>query len=98
MSADQRVNGVDAGVQVVLDLVEVAVVVVGDLGRNVALRDPVNVLSGNIERADDRIQRGVYAIDDLTVIALMLGGVGASGQLAFDGGLRPTDWCRRPAR
>ncbi len=86
--ADQRVNGVDAGVQVVLDLVEVAVVVVGDLGRNVALGDAVDVLGRNIERADDRVQRGVYALNDFAVVALMLGGVGASGQLAFDGGLR----------
>ncbi len=96
--SDQSLYIIDAIVQVVLDLVEVAVVVVGDPGRNVALGNPVNVLSGNIERADDRVQRGVYALDYFTVVALMLGGVGASGQLALDGGLRSTHWCRRPAR
>ena len=43
-SADQAVEGVDALVEVVLDLVEVAVVGVGDLRRDVALGDPVDVL------------------------------------------------------
>ena len=85
---DQRVHGVDAGVQVVLDLVEVAVVVVGDPGWNVALGDAVDILGRNIERADDRVQRGVDAFNDLSEVALVLGGIGACGQLAFDGGLR----------
>ena len=85
---DQRVHGIDAGVQVVLDLVEVAVVVIGDPGRNVALRDPVNILGRDIERANDRVQRGVDAFDDFAEVALVLAGVGARGQLALDGGLR----------
>ena len=61
---DQGVDGVDALVQVVLDLVEVAVVVVGDLGGDVALGDPVDVLGGHVQRADDRVERVVDAVDD----------------------------------
>ena len=38
------VHGVDQHVQVVLDGVEIAVVGVGDLGRHVALADPVHVI------------------------------------------------------
>jgi len=41
-------EGVYAGVQVVLDFVEIAVVGVGDLGRNVSLRDPVYVLCRHV--------------------------------------------------
>ena len=49
---DQAVDRVDALVEVVLDLVEVAVVVVGDLRRDVALGDPVDVLGRHVQRAD----------------------------------------------
>ena len=84
---DQRVDGVDAGVEVVLDGVEVAVVVVGDLGRDVALGDLVDIVGGDVQRPDDRVERVVHALDDLAVVALMLGGVGAGGKTSFHGGL-----------
>ena len=48
---DQSIDGVDAGVQVVLDGVEVAVVGVGDLGGNVAPADPVHVVGGYVQVA-----------------------------------------------
>ena len=95
---DQRVDGVDAAVEVVLDLVEVAVVGVGDLGRDVALGDPVDVVGGHVQRADDGVEGLVDALDDLAEVALVLGGVGAGGELAFDGGLRRACRRRRPAR
>ena len=69
-------------VQVVLDGVEIAVVGVGDLRRNIALRDHVHIARGHVQRPDHRVQRFVHALDDLPVIALMLAGVGAGGQLA----------------
>ena len=84
---DERIDSVDAGVQVALDLVEVAVVVVGDPGRNVALRNPVDILGGDIQRAYDRVERGVDAFDDFAEVALMFGGVGARSQLALHGRL-----------
>ena len=67
--------------------VEVAVVGVGDLGRDGALGDLVDVVGGHIQRPDDRIERVVDALDDLAEVALMLGGVGAGGELALHGGL-----------
>ena len=73
---------IDAGVQVVLDGVEVALVVVRDLGRNHSFGDLVDVFGGDIQRSDNRIQRGIDALDDLAIIALMVADVGASGQLA----------------
>ena len=79
---DQRIDGVDAGVEVVLDGVEVAVVGVGDLGGNVAPADAIHVIGGHIQRADDRVQRVVYALHDLAIVALVLAGVGAGGQFA----------------
>ena len=61
----QRVDRVDALVQVVLDLVEVAVVIVGDLRRYVALGNPVHILGGHVQRSDDRVQGLVDAFHDL---------------------------------
>ncbi len=52
----QGVKRVDALVEVVLDLVEVAFVVVGDLLGDVALADPVDVLGGDVQRADHGIE------------------------------------------
>jgi hypothetical protein len=53
----QLADGVDADVQVVLDRVEIARVDVGDLGRNVALRDAVHVFGGHVQGLDDVVQR-----------------------------------------
>ena len=77
----QRVDRVDAGVEVVLQNVEVAVVGVGDLGRNIAPADPVHIVGGHVQWADDRVQRVVHALHDLAEVALMLGSVSAGGQL-----------------
>ena len=82
----QRVDGVDAGVEVVLDFVEIALVGVGDLGRDVALRDAIHVFGRNVQGPDHGVEGLVDTLDDLAVVALMLGGVGAGGQLAFDRG------------
>ena len=84
----QRIHGVDAGVEVVLDFVEVAVVAVGDPGRNVALGDPVHILGRHVQWPDHRIQSGIDAFDDLAVVALVLAGIGARAQLAFHRGFR----------
>ena len=83
----QRIDVVDGIVQVELDLVEIAVVGIGDLGGDVSLADPVYILCGHVQGADDGIQRFVDACYDLLEIPLMFGGIGAGGQLAFDGGL-----------
>ena len=95
---DQRIHGVDAGVEVVLDGVEVAVVAVGDLGRDRALGDLVDIIGGDVQRPDDRVERVVHALDDLAEVALVLGGVGAGGELALHGGAREHVRRRRPAR
>ena len=65
----QAVQGADAEVQVVLDLVEVALVGLGDQRRDVALRDPVDVARGHVERVDDGIQHLVDADEDPALIA-----------------------------
>jgi hypothetical protein len=85
---DQRIDRVDAGVEVVLDGVEVTAVAVGDLRRDVALGDAVDVVGGDVERVDHGVQRVVDALDDLAEVALVPGGVGALGEVAVDGGLR----------
>ncbi len=81
----KRVHRVDAGVEVVLEDVEIAVVVVGDLGRDVALGDLIDVVGGHVQRPNHRIERLVDALDDLAEVALMLGGIGAGGELALHG-------------
>ncbi len=80
---NQGVHRFDALVQVVLDGVEVAIVVIGDFRRNVALADLVHIVGRDIQRPDHGIERGVHAFDDLAEISTVLAGVGTGGQLAF---------------
>ena len=79
----QRIDRVDGLVQVVFERVEVAVVGVGDLGWDVALRDSIHVTSGHVERADDGIERVVNPGHNLLEVALVFAGIGAGFQLAF---------------
>ncbi len=82
----------DADIQVVFDLVEIAVVRVGNRRRNIALRNPVNVLGRHVQRADYRVERLVDAFDDLAEVALMLRRVGTGRQFSFHG--RLCEHCR----
>ena len=84
---DQSVDGVDGLVQVVLERVEVAVVAVGDLWRDVAFRDAVHIACGHIQRADHGVQRVVHALHDPLEVALVLGRIGAGFELAVHRGL-----------
>ena len=59
-------------VQVVLDVVEVAVVLLGDLLRDVPLADPVDVVGGHVQGADQGVQHLVDAVDQELVITLRL--------------------------
>ena len=83
----QAAHGIDAVVQVVLDFVEIAVVGVGDLRRDVALADPVHIFGRDIDRADKRIAQIVDAADQLSPAAREFGGIAACRQLAFHRGL-----------
>ena len=78
----QRIDRVNAGVEVVLERIEVAVVCVGDLRRDVALGDAVDVTGGHVQRPDHRVQRLVDAGHDGLKVALMLGCVGTGLQFA----------------
>ncbi len=83
----QVVHHLDHVVEVGLDDVEVAVVVVGDDRRDVALRDAIDVIRGDVERPDHRVERVVDALDDLLRKSpWCLAGIGAGGQFAVDGG------------
>ena len=84
---DEGIDGDDADIEVVLDLVEVAAILVGDGRGDVALGDAFHVFPGHVERADDGIQRGVHAFDDLTVRALEGVCVTACSESPFHGGL-----------
>ena len=79
--------GIDALVQVNLDGIEIAVVSSGDLFGDIALGDAVYIASREIQRSNHRIQSFVNALHDFAVVALMLTGVGACLELAFDCGL-----------
>ena len=50
---DQCIDIVDRVVEIVFDLIEVAIVVVGDLRRDVPLGDPVDILSCYVQGSDD---------------------------------------------
>ena len=47
----------------------------------------IDVVGGHVQRPDDGVERVVDALDDLAEVALMLGGIGAGGELALHGGL-----------
>ena len=68
---NEAVDCNDTLVEIILDLVEVTVVRVRDLGRNISLRDPVNILGSYIERSDYSIKGSVNPFNDLPEISLM---------------------------
>ena len=76
---NQSVDVVDTIVEVELDFVEVTVVSIGDLWRDIALADAVDIFSGHIERADHRIETIVDSDDDLLEVPLMFGSISAGG-------------------
>ena len=80
---NHRLHRVDAHVEIILDLIKIAVIAIGDLGRDVALGYPVNVLRGYVQRPDHRIQRVVKPFDNLTEITAVLGNVGSDIQFAL---------------
>ncbi len=71
----QRVDGINTGIQIVLDGVEITIVGIGNRGRNIALGNAVNVIGRHIERANNRIQRRVHALDNLAVFTLIARGI-----------------------
>ena len=81
------VHGRDQRVQVVLDRVEIAVVGVGDLRRNVALADPIHVIGRDVERRDHGVEDRVHAAHDLGIRALELVVLAALGELPRFGGV-----------
>ena len=62
---DEKADSVDTAVQVVLDLVEVPTVLIGDLGGNLPLADPVHVLGRHVQGADHGVQDPVEAFGNL---------------------------------
>ena len=81
---NQAVDRVDAVIEVILDGVEIAVVVVGDLRGNIARGNAIDVVGGHVQRSDDGVQRVVHALNDLAVVALMLVRVGTGRKLSLD--------------
>ena len=77
-------DGIDSGVEVVLEGVEVTVVSVGNLGWNIAFGDAIDVIGGHVERINYRIQGVIDTLDDLTEVALMFAGIRAGRQLAVN--------------
>ena len=63
------VHGIDTGVEVILDFVEVTFVLVGDFRWHVPLADPVHIFSGNVQRLDDVGDRVIDAGDQLVPTA-----------------------------
>ena len=76
-----------AGVQIVLNHVKVAIVAVGDLGRNVALGDPINIVGCHVERPNNGVKGVIDAFDDPAIVALVFRSVRSSCQFAIDSSL-----------
>ncbi len=80
---DQGVHRIDRLVQVVLDRVEIAVVGIDDLRRDVALRDPIHVVRSHVERPDHRVQHVVHDLKDLGVLVRCRMQIGPGIQFPF---------------
>jgi hypothetical protein len=84
----QRIDRCKAGVEMSFDRVEVPVVGVGNLGRNITLADAVDIIRRHVQRTDHRIQSLVDAFDDLAEVALVLTGICTCRELALNRCLR----------
>ncbi len=86
-AVNQAVQRHDQGVQVVLDLVEVALVVVGDLFGDVALAHAIDILGHQVERRGKGVDQIVDALKHHFVLAVKLLNSGSFVKLAVCGSL-----------
>lgn len=63
--SQQSVHHIDAGVEIHLDCVEVAVVLFGDFRRDVAFADAVDISGGHVDGLDERVDQLVDADNQL---------------------------------
>ncbi|TEB11896.1 hypothetical protein Pmgp_01263 [Pelotomaculum propionicicum] len=82
----QTADSVDAAVEVVLNFVEVAFVFIGNLRRNVALGNTVDIFSRHVKRSDDSVHGVVDTSQDLAPDALRPVGVSPLVQFPFAAG------------
>ena len=78
---------IDHVVEVIYDFIEFAIVGSGDLGGEVSEADPFDILGCDAQGSGDRIEGVIDALDEVSEIPLVFGGIGAGGEVAFDGGL-----------
>jgi hypothetical protein len=84
--ADQAVQRIDAGIQVVLDGVEVALISVRNLRRDVAGGDAADIVRGDLQRTDDGVERPIDSVDDLPEIARVFCCIDSGREPPFQGG------------
>ena len=70
--AYHQIQGVNALIKVVLDLVEVALIFVRNLLGYVAFADTINILSGNINRGDEGVDQFVNTLQHHFVLTVKL--------------------------
>ncbi len=85
--ARDRGDGGDQLVQVFLDLVEVAAVLLAYRRGHVPLGDAVDVVGGHLQRADHRVEGLVHPFDDAPEIPFVAPRVGAGPELSFHRGM-----------
>ena len=78
---------VDAHIEVVLDLIEIPMIGIGDLRRDIALGYPVHILRCHVQRPDHRVQRLVDSGYQLTPAAFKGRRIAPGVELAVLGGL-----------
>ena len=61
------VHGADQHVEVVLDVVEVAIVVLCNCRRDIAFGDQIDVASRYVEWPDDRVEQRIHAAHNVSV-------------------------------
>ena len=80
---DQHVHGINALIEVVLYCIEVAIIGIGYLRRNIAFGNTIYIFRRYVEWPDYRIQAVINSLNNLAEITLMFGSVRTCGEFAF---------------
>ena len=84
---NESIYRINSQVEIIFNFIEITIIAVSDLGRNITFTDPVNIFSGHVQRTDNRIEAIINPLDDVFEIALVLTGISTCSKLTFYGSL-----------
>ncbi len=79
---DQSIDGIYTHIEIVLDFVEVALIIIGNRFGNIALADAIHIFRRDVQGSNHRVHRIVDALHDAPVFSAELTRVRPHIQLA----------------